>query len=279
MAVKRVLNLGAGTQSSVLLLMADRGEIEPVDVAVFADTGWEPQAVYDHLEWLKSECKRTPIVTVSAGNIYDDSLTSQVKNEKGQFGRGRWGSMPLFVRNRKTGQRGMIRRQCTSEYKIEPIRRWIKTEILDLSRLSRWPSTHAVTQIYGISVDEYQRQREPEGKWVRNEYPLIRMRWTRSRTIQWAEENYPGRDFPRSACIGCPFHSDYEWAQIKATDPIGWQQAVELDRALRNAEGMDGEVYLHSSLIPLEDVDFRSADEKSGQRGLFDDECHGMCGV
>lgn len=275
--VKRVLNLGAGTQSSVLLLMADRGEIEPVDVAVFADTGWEPKAVYEHLEWLKGECKRTPIVTVSAGNIYDDALTIQVTGDK-EAGRGRFGSMPLFVRN-QDGSRGMIRRSCTKEYKKEPITRWIKTELLGLTPNSRWPKEHAVTQVYGISVDEHQRMRDPEGVWVRNEYPLVKMRWTRSRTVQWAEENYPGRTFPRSACIGCPFHSDFEWKQIKETDPLGWGEAVILDQALRTAEGMDGEVYLHSSLQPLEEIDFRSKDEKNGQQKLWDDECHGMCGV
>ena len=31
------------------------GEITPqIDVAIFADTGEEPKAVYEHLEWLKS---------------------------------------------------------------------------------------------------------------------------------------------------------------------------------------------------------------------------------
>ena len=46
MQVKRVWSLGAGVQSSTGLLMSDCGEIEPVDVAVFADTCSEPSAVY-----------------------------------------------------------------------------------------------------------------------------------------------------------------------------------------------------------------------------------------
>jgi hypothetical protein len=48
-----ILNLGAGVQSTTLYLMGCRGEIH-VDVAIFADTGDEPKAVYAHLEWLKS---------------------------------------------------------------------------------------------------------------------------------------------------------------------------------------------------------------------------------
>ena len=33
------------------------GEIEPPDVAIFSDTGNEPQAVYDWLEYLKNKWK------------------------------------------------------------------------------------------------------------------------------------------------------------------------------------------------------------------------------
>ena len=40
----RVLSLGAGVQSSTLLLMACHGELE-LDAAIFADTQWEPQWV------------------------------------------------------------------------------------------------------------------------------------------------------------------------------------------------------------------------------------------
>jgi len=49
----RVLSLGAGVQSTTLALMAAHGIIGPMpDCAVFADTGWKPQAVYRHLAWL-----------------------------------------------------------------------------------------------------------------------------------------------------------------------------------------------------------------------------------
>lgn len=46
----RILSLGAGVQSTTLALMAAHGEIGPMpDCAIFADTGWEPKAVYEHL--------------------------------------------------------------------------------------------------------------------------------------------------------------------------------------------------------------------------------------
>jgi hypothetical protein len=42
-----VLSLGAGVQSTTLALMAAHGEVGPMpDCAIFADTCWEPKAVY-----------------------------------------------------------------------------------------------------------------------------------------------------------------------------------------------------------------------------------------
>lgn len=50
----RVISLGAGVQSTTMALMAAAGEIGPMpDCAIFADTGWEPAAVYEHLARLR----------------------------------------------------------------------------------------------------------------------------------------------------------------------------------------------------------------------------------
>jgi 3'-phosphoadenosine 5'-phosphosulfate sulfotransferase (PAPS reductase)/FAD synthetase len=50
----KVISLGAGVQSTALALMAANGEIGPMpDCAIFADTGWEPEAVYSHLARLR----------------------------------------------------------------------------------------------------------------------------------------------------------------------------------------------------------------------------------
>ena len=53
----QVLSLGAGVQSSCMALMAEQGYegFEKPDCAIFADTGWEPAAVYRHLDWLETQ--------------------------------------------------------------------------------------------------------------------------------------------------------------------------------------------------------------------------------
>ena len=65
----KVLSLGAGTQSTVLALMAEQwwGGLEKPDIAIFADTQWEPKQVYRHLDWLKKQLSyRVVRVTAAA---------------------------------------------------------------------------------------------------------------------------------------------------------------------------------------------------------------------
>ena len=51
--------------------------------------------------------------------------------------------------------------------------------------------------------------------------------------------------------------------------------------AARHGKGLDAMRFLHRSCKPLDEVDLRPKDEKSGQRNLFSgfqDECEGYCG-
>src|SRR3546814_5492790 len=115
----RALSLGAGLQSTPRAPMAAHGEVGPMpDCAIFADTGWEPKAVYEHLAWLRSpNVLPFPVHIVTAGNIRD----GLVRGAQGQ----RWASIPAFTRS-VSGKIGMIRRQCTKELKIVPIRRKVR---------------------------------------------------------------------------------------------------------------------------------------------------------
>ena len=60
----RILSLGAGVQSSCLALMAQEGLTKhKPDYMIFADTGWEPSFVYEHVEYLKKAITICPIIT------------------------------------------------------------------------------------------------------------------------------------------------------------------------------------------------------------------------
>lgn len=260
MADLRVLSLGAGVQSTTLLLMAVRGEIDPFDVAVFADTGWEPGDVYAHLEQLRAEAAgMCEVVTVTAGDIRAD-LVANARGDGDRFA-----SLPLYVTN-QDGTGGMLRRQCTTHYKVEPIRRYLQSV-----RAGR-----RVRLVMGISLDEAIRMRDSNVRYITNEYPLVDRRMTRQDCIVWlAQHGYPTP--PKSACIGCPFHDQRGWREIKA-DPESWSSAVEVDAAIRTLPRINGDVFLHRSRRPLAEVDLSTAEDR-GQLPMFAMECEGLCGV
>lgn len=253
-----VISLGAGVQSTTLLLMAERGEIEPrPDCAIFSDTQFEPAEVYTHLEWLESICE-IPIIRVTQGNLRADALDDAEKFVK----------IPVYSRN-KDGKPSMLGRQCTYTYKIRPIYR-------KLQELRKEHGAKRVTLMLGISLDEVQRMKPARVQYVENTWPLIDKRMSRLDCLLWLERNgYPRA--PKSACIGCPLHDKAYWRHLRDTSPAEWQDAVAFDTAIRNKSRVGEPVYLHQSLVPLTELDLSTP----GDRGQlsFDMECEGLCGV
>lgn len=76
----RFLSLGAGVQSSTIYLMACEGQ-EQIDAAIFADTGWEPWWVYQHLDGLEKVGKAAgiPIYRVQYRNLRTDALANRTE--------------------------------------------------------------------------------------------------------------------------------------------------------------------------------------------------------
>ncbi|PKH48034.1 hypothetical protein CVH13_00062, partial [Dehalococcoides mccartyi] len=71
-----VLSLGAGVQSTTILLMAIKGQLPRPDVAIFADTGAESQRTYAHLAWLTrvSGENSIPVLRIQAGDLKNNLL-------------------------------------------------------------------------------------------------------------------------------------------------------------------------------------------------------------
>lgn len=261
---KRIISLGAGVQSSAVLLMADRGDIPPVDFAVFADTQAEPDEVY---LWLKKLIKEVsiPVIIASHGNIATDVVDHFQGRKK------RVGQPPLFAKDAE-GTWGMLRRHCTTEYKINVVDRAIREK---LGYKPRQRMKHQIEMVMGISYDEMQRMKVPQQKWKSFDYPLVEMEMRRQDCINYVEKTGLGTP-PRSACYFCPFKSPSEWRKLKE-NPEEWKKAVEFDRAIRRSvmPGLTSEFFIHESRTPLEDADLS---DKKGKYTM-QDECEGMCGV
>lgn len=269
----RVLSLGAGVQSTTLALMAAHGEITPMpDCAIFADTQSEPEAVYEHLRWLVSpNVLPFPVHIVTAGSLYDQIIgTPEGRNRND-------GRPPMYIRN-QDGSQGILKRQCTEDFKIIPIEREIR-RLLGLRKGQHWPKEPVVEQWLGISLDEIIRCKPSRRPAIERRFPLIEKGMRRWDCFRWMEDrSYPRP--PSSACVFCPFNSNPTWRAMRDEDGSDWSRAVTIDHAVRSRpyRGLVGEGYLHRSLVPLDQVDLRTGAER-GQPDLFGNECEGMCGV
>lgn len=263
----RVISLGAGVQSTTMALMVARGELELVDCAIFADTQWEPRAVYEHLAWLRSGILPFPVHVVTAGNIRESLAASTTQTSKRKFAIAPW-----HISN-VDGTGTLGRRQCTREYKLEPLRKK-QRELLGAKPRQRL-RPGAVEVWLGISLDESWRMKPASERWQTNRWPLIERHMSRLHCLAWLDRyGYPRP--PKSSCIGCPLRSSAHWRELKARSPVEFADAVEVDRLIRHANKETQ--YMHYSRQPLDQVDLRS-DAELGQLDLFLNECEGMCGV
>lgn len=233
-----------------MLALSAEGILPKVEYAIFADTGWEPKAVYEHLDRLEREIAEPagiPIIRVSSGNIRDDALNPDH----------RFASMPLYILNRD-GRPGMTRRQCTGEYKVKPIKKKVR-DLLGYPYPARVPKGVFVEQWIGISTDEFHRAKDADVKYMRNTHPLIDMNWSRSDCVRYLT-SLGLSETPKSSCLGCPFHGNAQWRNIRDSSPEEWADVVEFAAAIRkgndraNVSGnkLLGEAFLHRSRVPLD---------------------------
>ena len=264
-----VISLGAGVQSSVMAIMAAKGEFPKPDCAIFADTGYEPKKVYSYLEFLK-KILPYPVYVVSKGNIKKDMLDS-IDNGT------RFPTAPFFTQAEIKGKKGMLRRQCTEDYQIIPIRKKIR-ELCNVGYGKHFPKDKYVEQWIGISTDEIQRMKPARDKYILNRHPLIEAKMSRQDCINYLKkENIPLPE--KSACIVCPYHNDAYWHFMKTERKEEFADAVEFDKNIRTgSRNVRDKLYLHRSCKPLDEVEFNKK-ENDNQLDMFNNECEGMCGV
>jgi hypothetical protein len=280
----RYISLGAGVQSSAVLVMSALGwyDCPKADVAIFADTQDEPAYVYEYLQHLKKfgEEHGIPVEVVTAGRLSTDGTTrGEVYKdpETGAVGyRGGFLRIPGFTIG-DDGRPSMLRRQCTREFKIAPIEKRVR-ELLGFKKRQRIPK-HAAEALIGISRDEIQRVKDSQTPWVRNRYPLIDAGLYRGNCIEIARRG--GLPTPRkSACVFCPYHDDAYWREIREESPAEFAAACDYDDRIRDSSqaGCARPVFLHRSLKALREVDL-SVDATPQLDFGFQNECEGMCGV
>jgi hypothetical protein len=264
----QILSLGAGVQSTAIALMACDGKLPGLNAAIFADTGWEPTAVYDQVNRLETELNAVgiPLYRVSNGNLRQDSIDTAH----------RFAAIPYFVKN-GDGTNGIGRRQCTSEYKLKPINRKCR-ELLganppDYRSVRKGNIAH---QWIGFSTDEIHRvNNKHDVLYLKKRYPLIELDMSRKDCERWLARKGWGHTV-KSACIGCPFHGNRTWRDMRDNRPDEWEDAIAFDNAIRDGGSRplkNGQAFLHASRVPLAQapIDRVSRSElKERQTDIFD---------
>jgi hypothetical protein len=270
--------LGLGVQSTALYYMASMKELPAADIAIFADVGRESTATYGYMDYLKNwqvNNSGIPISVCRHKNLYEDLIYTS--------GKTRFASVPAFTKN-GDGSTGMLRRQCTYEYKIKQVDDHIRDKIYGLPKGARRPKTNVCI---GITLDEAERMSIPRERWKVNVYPFLGLKvdsWGNVEHIPWsipmdrtAVLNWyrlKGLPVPpKSSCVFCPYQSDSTWAERKANSPEDFNAAVKVDEAIRNStkQGINNPVFLHRSCTPLKDVVFDSSQKSEWG------ECSGTC--
>ena len=264
----KVLSLGGGRQSSGVALMAEHGEMEKPDCAIFADTQDEGVKTYRWLDQLEKMLS-FPVYRVTIGKLSE--LATRVRTSKKTGQNYLKPGLPTYTREVRGVAEifGMMQRQCTLTAKIEPVRRKAK----QLAGRGR----PIVMQI-GIARDEIRRMKPSKDARIVNAWPLVEQNISTAAVMKWMDE----KGFPevtRSACVYCPFHDDCEWHRMKTQEPEEFEKAVVFEKKMQAAVAqcsrLNGVPFLHESRKPLESVNF----EVTKERDLFTNECEGMCGL
>jgi len=228
----KIISLGWGRQSFAMAAMSALGELDRVDIAIHADTLLERQVTYDFAvrwtPWLEE--RGIKVVTVS--RPYGDATIDQ------------WGGIYVPAFTLLDGRRGMLRRQCTHQWKLRWIKKWLQEN----------RNGEIVEMWIGITKDEVKRARASNVRYIEHHWPLLEwdignMGMSRDDVTHWLIDR--GLEVPpRSACIICPFQTDEEWQSLTDEE---FGRAVEIDDRIRNIRPK-GPIFLHSKRVPLDEA-------------------------
>ena len=257
-AVLRVLSMGWGRQTWTLAAMMALGELPRVDFIVHADTTHEREATYAfRYKWEPWLVKHGLSVVTVKGARPDAVREWKVKGVM----------IPAFTTDTATGSEGQVRRQCTNDWKIQPIRRFIRAE---LDRRGVKPSVGVVESWQGISLDEFQRMRDSDVAYITNVYPLVDRKMSLADCLTWLETR--GLPIPpKSSCTFCPYRSLGSWRELKRVGGADWIEAVAVDLAIRDKRPKAA-LYVHPGRKPLPEAVTIPEDFGASQSTMFGEE-------
>ena len=186
------------------LFLAATGEIPPIDYAIFADTGEEPQWVHETVYQLDLMEQGSPILIRYLKD--SNGVPVRLGDNLLHGNAGRFASIPAFIKHKhlfvkgKKKRRARCGRQCTREFKTSVVESTIRYELLGLKKGQAYKGER-ITQVFGLDYDEGGRivdlqERLARGKLSVGDFPL----WERSGGGSIASSTLPASGAAKS----CP---------------------------------------------------------------------------
>lgn len=230
----RIASYGAGTQSTAMLVLAAQGRID-YQTFVFANVGEDSEHPASLAYFRDVAVPYAQAHGIELHELKRHRRDGSVETLYGRLTRGSDRSIGIPARLHPSGAPG--RRNCTVDFKILVINRWLKKH----GASAEEPATVAL----GISVDEMQRARSTSGLAEQVlDYPLLRLRLNRRDCVALIEE--AGLPRPgKSSCWFCPYHSIAVWQKMRLEEPELFAKAVGLEALLSDRHQRLGRGPLH----------------------------------
>lgn len=263
----KILSFGAGMQSTALALMscenaaAQAKKLPPVhpqvpiyDLVIFCDLGFEAPWVLEQAMFVQEAC-------CAFGIWYQQLDTLLYQDLMRDFGQKRVVSIPWWTQ-RKDGHKSKMPRNCTIDYKVEQIAKFVRWEALGYRKGQRLrqEDKKAHEMHMGFSFEERRRCKENPNPMLVNSFPLVDMGLTRADNYAYIRDTW-GLDTKASACAFCPFHRNYFFKYLKEREPETYARLVSVDELLRDSNPkppMDSDLFISRSrkrLVDLTDED------------------------
>lgn len=246
----RLLLLDGTPGATTLLLLAAHGAIPRFDYAAAVDTGCYPTSTYRHLERVERVALDAGIGFLSAGTDQETQHGPSISRISG----------PLFTRA-ANGEAGRLPNRCARRQALT-----FATRLRHLLDHNHPYSPHGNTRVecsLGVTGEHVHNASITGAMDLHVRYPLLAIGWTNQDCRAYLH-HHDFADVGGMACTVCPQRSDSGWAELRATDPEAFEEAVALDAALRDkttpaSPGVTKHGtahYLHPDRVPLDHVTF-----------------------
>ena len=197
--MKYVLSYGGGVNSSALYFYIVHMKKLPLDVVLFADTGEEFETTYQSVEKMKEQCIKDRIQFITVKSKFYPLYNYYYEKKR----------VPLIHL-----------RDCTSKFKIQPIRTYIRKHILNNKFRVKPGETPYITQYLGITWDEAHRVSKSDANYIEYSYPFVDDKIDRKGNSDILNKF----EFiaSKSGCKGCPFSTNASWNSLSNEEFERW---------------------------------------------------------